>query len=381
VRTGWRCPIHDPEAIFGNRSTESWDSGLAVSPLAVRRRERHINGVHDLRQTKAFLLLILGLGLLILIWQTVERGKLTVYCAHDAIFAEEILRAFEKKTRIPVVVKFDTEATKSLGLVEQIVREGKHPRADVFWNNELFGTLALAEHGLLEPYQGEGWKRIPPRFRDAEGRWTGFAARMRVTIRNTEAAPQPVTWPDSGDLSRWAIAKPLYGTTLTHYSLLWSQWGPARLKAWHAETRQRGVREVNGNAAVKDVVAAGTCVAGWTDTDDYFVARDAKAPVAAEPVRLENGATICIPNTVAILRNAKHGDHARKLVDFLLSAQTELALARSASRQVPLGPVEASDLPSDVRELVPAVAQAAPLTGLLPARNECLEWLKREYTQ
>jgi iron(III) transport system substrate-binding protein len=340
-----------------------------------------MSGVHDLRQTKAFLLLILGLGLIVLIWQTAERGKLTVYCAHDAIFAEEILRAFEKKTRIPVVVKFDTEATKSLALVEQIVRDGKNPRADVFWNNELLGTLDLAERGLLEPYQGEGWKRIPAKFRDPEGRWTAFAARMRVTIRNTSAAPQPVTWPEAGDLSRWAIAKPLYGTTLTHYTVLWSHWGPDKLKAWHAETRSREVKEVNGNAAVKDVVAAGACIAGWTDTDDYFVARDAKALVAAEPVRLENGATICIPNSVAVLRNAKHGDQARKLVDFLLSVETELALARSPSRQVPLGPVEASELPAEVRELVPAAAEGVPLTGLLPARNDCVEWLKREYTQ
>jgi iron(III) transport system substrate-binding protein len=337
--------------------------------------------MHDLRQTKLFLLLILALGLMILIWQTANRGKLTVYCAHDAIFAEEILRRFEKKTGIAVAVKFDSEATKSLGLVEQIIREGKHPRADVFWNNELLGTLDLAERGLLDPYQGEGWKRIPEKFRDPEARWTGFAARMRVVIRNTKIAPEPVQWPESGDLSGWSIAKPLYGTTLTHYSALWALWGPEKLKSWHADTQRRGLREVNGNAAVKDVVAAGTCAAGWTDTDDYFAARDAGSQVAVEPVRLENGATICIPNTVAIVRNAKHREHARTLVDFLLSAETELSLARSKSRQIPLGMVTVETLPEEVRQLLPAAAQGIPLNGLLPARNECLEWLKREYAQ
>jgi iron(III) transport system substrate-binding protein len=337
--------------------------------------------VHDLRQTKAFLLLILGLGLMVAIWQASARGKLTVYCAHDAVFAEEILRDFERKTGIPVAVKYDTEATKSLGLVEQIIREGDRPRSDVFWNNELLGTLDLAERGLLEPHQGEGWRRMPAAFRDPEGRWTGFAARLRVVIRNTTAAPEPIPFPETGDLSGWTIAKPLYGTTLTHYSVLWARWGPERLQRWHAETRARGLREVNGNGPVKDVVAAGTCLAGWTDTDDYFAALDAKAPVAAVPFELEDGATICIPNTVAIRRNTQRGDQARRLADFLLSERVELALARSKSRQVPLGPVDAAQLPDDVAALVPAAKRGVPLNELLGPRNGCLEWLKREYAK
>ena len=141
--------------------------------------------MEDTRALKAKLLLILGLGLLVLVWQTLERGKLTVYCAHDSVFSEEVLRAFEKKTGIPVVIKFDTEATKSLGLVELIIRQAKNPRCDVLWNNELLGTLDLAERGLLEPYKGKGWERIPERHRDPEGRWAGFGARLRVTIHRS----------------------------------------------------------------------------------------------------------------------------------------------------------------------------------------------------
>ena len=335
----------------------------------------------DLRQTKHYLLLILGLGILVLVWQTVERGKLTVYCAHDSVFADAILRDFTKRTGIPVAIKYDTEATKSLGLVEQIIREGKHPRADVFWNNELLGTLDLAERGVLEPYQGEGWRRMPENFRDAQGRWAGFAARLRVTIRNTNLAAggESLQLPESGDLAQWTMAKPLYGTTLTHYTVLWSKWGPEKLKAWHTDTRKRGIREVNGNGPVKDLVVAGTCVAGWTDTDDFFAARDASAPVGATPIRVDGGGTICIPNTVAIIRGAKHLESAKRLADFLLSAQAELALAKSKSRQIPLGPMDAATLPPEVRELMPAAAEGIPLNGLLPTRNACLEWLKREY--
>ena len=191
--------------------------------------------------------------------------RLTVYCAHDSIYAESILRDFTRQTGIPVAARYDTEATKSLGLTELLVREKDAPRCDVFWNNELLGTLDLQEKGILAPYRGPGWQRIPANFKDADGHWTGFAARMRVEISQAQkAAPF--------DLARFAIAKPLYGTTLTHYAVLWQRQGREKTIAWHRDWRARGVRELRGNAAVKDAVANGACDAGFTDTDDFFQA-------------------------------------------------------------------------------------------------------------
>ena len=335
--------------------------------------------MQDLRNTKRSLFLVGLLALALLVWQSLGRDKLTVYCAHDAVFAESILRDFEKQTGIPVAVKFDTEATKSLVLAEQIIREAAHPRCDVFWNNELLGTLDLAARGLLEAHKGPGWQRIPAQFRDADGRWTGFAARLRVIIERNDAPRWDEARLIDGDLSRFAMAKPLYGTTLTHYAVLWHEGGAVRLQQWHADARRRGLREVPGNAQCKDAVAGGVCDAAFTDTDDFFEAKDDGKPVTMRPMQLENGQTICIPNTVAVIRGAPHGENARKLADFLLSAQTELALARSTSRQIPLGPCDPSQLPQEVRDLLPFAARGVPLTDLLTARNECLAWLKGEY--
>jgi iron(III) transport system substrate-binding protein len=317
-----------------------------------------------------------------------DRDALVVYCAHDAVFSESILRDFEKRTGIRVAARYDTEATKSLGLVELLVRETSAPRCDVFWNNELLGTLDLAQRGLLTPYRGAGWERIPARYRDPEGRWTGFAARLRVHILNTErlptdtARPTELTSPNAaGTWHGAAIAKPLYGTTLTHYSLLWQRWGGDELKRWHTVTRADGLREVNGNGAVKQIVATGVCAHGLTDTDDFFDAQDSGAPVAMRPVALASGETICIPNTVAIVHGTRRENAARQLVDFLLSAETELALARSKARQIPLGDVPSETLPPEVAALLPAAAKGADLTGLLQARTECLAWLKSVYTE
>ena len=322
------------------------------------------------------LLPFLALAALALAWLYHRRGPqpLVVYCAHDSIYAESILRDFTRQTGLPVAARYDTEATKSLGLTELLVREKTAPRCDVFWNNELLGTLDLQEKGILAPYRGPGWQRIPANFKDADGHWTGFAARMRVEISYAQkAAPF--------DLARFAIAKPLYGTTLTHYSVLWQRWGREKTIGWHRDWRTRGVRELHGNAAVKDAVAGGACDAGFTDTDDFFEAKDAGQPVTMRPVQLDDGATICIPNTVAIIRGTRRETDARRLVDFLLSAETELALARSKSRQIPLGPVPEDQVPAEVRALQSAASRGVPLTDLLAARNECLAWLKAEELQ
>lgn len=316
-------------------------------------------------------------------WKAAHSGALVVYCAHDAVYAEKILRDFEKRTGTPIVIRFDTEATKSLGLAELLIREKDSPRCDVFWNNELLGMLDLQERGILQPYQGPGYARIPAKFKAPDGSWAGFAARLRVVIFNTAkigTTPPNLTGLLPGtDMSRIAIAKPLYGTTLTHYTLLWHQWGAQRLQAWHTDWRSGGVKELNGNSAVKDAVADGACFAGFTDTDDFFEAKDDGRPVAMTPVRLDDGKTICIPNTVAIIHGARHTRAARLLVDFLLSEETELALASSKSRQIPLGPVSAERLPTEVRELAPLAGEGADLNSLGTARAECLAWLKSLY--
>ncbi|QDU78793.1 putative binding protein component of ABC iron transporter precursor [Polystyrenella longa] len=309
---------------------------------------------------------------------------LVVYCAHDSIYSEEILNRFTKETGIDIDIRFDTEATKSLGLVQSIIAEAEHPRCDVFWNNEILGTLDLAERGLLHAYQSPNADRIPAKFKSTDSTWTGFGGRLRLYIINTnkmEASPESVEEALTGDLSQMAVAKPLYGTTLTQYALMWSEMGGDAVKEWYQQRTKQGWKIVQGNAVVKNLVASGVCEFGWTDTDDYFLAVDDKQPVAMLPIRTEGGQTICIPNTVAIVKGTEQESASQQLVDFLLSPEIELALANSRSRQVPLGTVDETKLPEQVKQLQEWAAEGVPLEGLLKARNECLDWLKEEFLQ
>jgi iron(III) transport system substrate-binding protein len=205
---------------------------------------------------------------------------------------------------------------------------------------------------------------------------------MRVWIVNTDKMEPTETAIEQAlageDLSQMAIAMPMFGTTLTHYALLWETLGEQGLKEWHRDLVERGCRVVSGNATVKNLVAEGTCTLGMTDTDDYFVAKDEDKPVAQLPIRID-GRTICIPNTVAIIKGTDNLAEAQRLVDYLTSAETELALARSGARQIPLGQVDESQVPDDVRPLAEWAQDSFDTSGLGPARAACLEWLKAEY--
>ncbi|REJ93313.1 MAG: hypothetical protein DWQ29_03995 [Planctomycetota bacterium] len=175
-----------------------------------------------------------------------------------------------------------------------------------------------------------------------------------------------------------AVAVPVFGTTLSHYSLLWDSLGEEGLKQFHADLERRGCRFVTGNSTVKNLVAEGVCAFGMTDTDDFFVGKDAGAPVAQLPIRVD-GRTICIPNSAAIIKGTQRLSAAQRLVDYLASRETELKLAASASRQIPLGPVDEDELPEDVKPLARWAQESADLTTLGGARRECLQWLKAEY--
>lgn len=332
----------------------------------------------------------MALVIAIICWQKWPRASapndqgLVVYCAHDATHAEQVIKLFEQRTGIDVEVRFDEEANKSLGLTNLLIAEQKNPRCDVFWNNQTLGTIRLKEAGVLHPYVSPGSKRIPARFKDSEGFWTGFAGRLRVYLVNTNALPPTEEAIEEilrgPSLQRVAIAQPLFGTTLSHYTLLMTAWGEEELKAWHKDQRDRGIREVRGNSMTKDLVAAGICDIGYTDTDDAFAAIDDGKPVAMLPVRLENDETICLPNSVALIANCPHPDNAKQLIDFLLSADVELLLANSSARQIPLGAVDESQVPHELQQLRSWASESVSPQAAAGHQQRVLNWLTREYT-
>lgn len=272
---------------------------------------------------------------------------LVVYCALDQEFAEPLIRRFQDETGLEVKAEFDVEASKTVGLVRRIQEERARTRCDVFWNNEVAHTVRLAGEGLLAPYRSPSAATIPALFRDPEDRWTGFAARARVLIVNTDLV-DPASVRSMWDLfeprfaGKACMARPLTGTTLTHLTALYAVLGDAEADRYVARAKELGASGAlsltNGNATNARLVRDGQMAIGWTDTDDYQVALDAGKPVAAVYPDQDGAGTLLIPNSIAVLAGAPHPEAARRFVDWVLRPEVEAELARSRSAQIPVRP-------------------------------------------
>jgi iron(III) transport system substrate-binding protein len=321
-----------------------------------------------------------------------DTSRVVLYCALDRDFAEQALDVFHRRTGLAVETKFDSEANKSVGLYEDLVREARHPRCDVHWNNEILATVRLQRQGLLEPYDSPSAAPYPTRYKARDHTWHAFAARARVLLVNTDLVPTAERPRGLLELTerRWrgqvAMAAPHFGTSATQAACLFQAWGRDKARAFYLGLRENGIRLVAGNKQAAEGVGQGRFAVGLTDTDDAIAEVDAGRPVViVYPDRGDDIGSGCgtlfIPNAVALIRGGPNPDGGRRLIDYLLSAEVEAELAGSASRQVPLNsklevrPAAPIETPRTVRELPVDFEAAAALW------DEVQEFLAKEFAR
>jgi iron(III) transport system substrate-binding protein len=286
-------------------------------------------------------------------------ASVVLYSSVDDELLREVVSAFEQESGIRVDLVGDTEATKTTGLVMRLIAERDRPKADVWWSSEAFGTIHLAEQGVLEPYsstsgEAEFVGEWPERLRDSDDRWYAFAQRARVIaystsrVRPDDAPASLAELTDPAWKGRVGIARPAFGTTRGHLGALMDQWGRSAFKRWCEAMRDNDIRIYDGNASVVRGIAQGEIDVGLTDTDDVWSAQrnnwevglvyETPDPHTGNGLWPSHGAMV-VPNTCALIRGAPHPDQARRLINFLISARTEARIAQSASRNVPVTPV------------------------------------------
>jgi len=120
--------------------------------------------------------------------------------------------------------------------------------------------------------------------------------------------------------------------------------------------KANGVRVVDGNSVVRDMVARGDVKVGLTDTDDVNVAMEDGQPVGMVLPDREGLGVPVMPNMVSLIANGPQPDEGRKLIDYLLSADVERQLAQSEAVQIPLH----AGVPGPKR--IPAINTFTPMT-------------------
>ncbi len=308
------------------------------------------------RRVLTLLLLVLVVAGAALGWIAFHQGEnvVVVYVSEDQVFSEPILKDFERDTGIRVRAVYDTEETKSAGVMNRLIAERANPQADVYWANEPIRAEVLRQQGVSTPYRSPSAEGIAEQFRNAEGHWTGFSARVRMLVVRQGFKDKPVSiqaYTDPRFNGKAVIANPLFGTTTAHMAALFTVWGDGRARSFLAAMRSNGVHISSSNGESADQVASGPFQFSLVDSDDVHNREKQGQPVEGVYPDQEEGGLGCfiVPNAVVLIKGGPHTEAGKKLIDYLLSRETEKKLAYSDAAQIPLHP--SVETPPGVRRL------------------------------
>src|SRR5438105_1396476 len=291
------------------------------------------------KQIHVVLILLLAVGLNSC--RSASSKALVVYVSEDQIFSEPILKDFERETAITVKSVFDTEESKSTGVMNRLIAEKDNPQADVYWANEPVRADALKQRGVSTAYVSPSAEGIPDQFKDPDHYWTGFSARARVLLVSARSTIKPagiMAYMELSAKGRTAIANPLFGTTTDYVAALFTIWGDDRAKTFMNDMKNNGVKTTTSNGESADFVAAGQVEFSLVDSDDAVNRKKQGKPVEiVYPDQDANGLGVLIlPNAAALITGGPHPENGKQLIDYLLSKTTERKLAFADCAQIPL---------------------------------------------
>jgi iron(III) transport system substrate-binding protein len=290
-----------------------------------------------------------------------------LYCGVDQDQSRPIADEYARVHGVRVRYEGETEAQRSIGLPQKLLQERRAPQADVFWANEIMSMVDLARRGILAPLPPGADAGYPEAWRDPDGRYVAFGGRARVFMVNTELLPDPKDWPrrvedlldpkyaERGLLT--SMARPLTGTTYTHAVALLTrdEEGARRFFADVVAASEAGrlrLAPSNGSAMRQTRDAANRIAFCLTDTDDYWIAKSAGAPV--DVVYPDQGegelGAVLIPNTIALVAGGRNPAEGARLLAWIVSEENEMRLARGPSAQIPLRTdLAAAEVPAHVK--------------------------------
>lgn len=298
-------------------------------------------------------------------------GEVVLYSSVDEPYLRPLIERFEKQTGTKVRLVTDEEATKSAGLAERLEGEKDNPRADVYWGNEIFHTIRLADAGVLDPYRPATAEDVPAKWRDAKDRYVDIGVRMRVLVVSTR--------PENRDLAakvhgvedfgrpelkdRIGISNPGFGTASGYVAGLYVRLGPDNFRDLMRRWRANNVKLLGGNSVVAEQVASGNLVAGVTDNDDVANGKADGQPIDAVVPDQQGIGTLLVPTTIGLVRGGPHAGAGKKLIDFLAAADVEKELIDKKFLAYSVrGDVGARGMDVDYAELsrqMPAAVKAA----------------------
>ncbi len=272
-----------------------------------------------------------------------SKAPITLYSGQHVQTTQALVNAFEKKTGIQVSVRFDDEDT----MADQLVAEGSHARADVFFTENTPPLQFLASKHLLAPVSKSTLATTPAKYESPNGMWAGVSARVSVMVYNTSLL-KPSQLPTSAmqlAQPQWKGKVAVAGGETDFQPIVTSiahTYGNAAALKWlNALKANAGSgHQYPDNETVADEVNRGQVAIGIIN--QYYWYRE-RAEIGA--ANMHSAIAYFAPHDVGyvvdvagagILRSTQHMAEAQKLVAFFDSAQGQQIIAHSDSFEYPI---------------------------------------------
>lgn len=264
-------------------------------------------------------------------------GKLTVYVGFQEDHAVEAMKQFTADTGI------EAEMIRMSGgeILAKIRAEKDNPQADIWYGGPADTFVQAVSEDLLQPYQSPIADKIDPKYKDPEGYWTGiyvaplgFAANKEFLEKKGVEAP--TKWEDllnpafKGEL---VMANP--ASSGTAYSAVYTilkafggkEQGFEYLKKLHPQVQQY----TTSGSAPGRMVGMGEAGVGVLFAHDIIKYQEEGfdslvLTIPEDGTGYETGA-------VAIIKNSKNQELAKKFIDWSLSPSAQEVGKRVGSFQ------------------------------------------------
>jgi iron(III) transport system substrate-binding protein len=264
-----------------------------------------------------------------------DSGKLVVYTSNSEDFIKPIIQEFENKTGIRV----ETVTAGAGELLKRIQTEVNNPQGDVQWGGAISSLGSVAEQ-YFEPYTSANEDAIYKDYKNTDGHVTRFTLVIRCLIVNKNLKGD-MKIDGYADLlaqelkGKIAACDPAQSSSafghLTNQLYAMGNGNPEG--GWDYMEKfvsNLDNKLLNSSSAVWKGVADGEYTVGLTYEEVASKAMMDGAPV--EVVYMKEG-VFAEPDGVAIIKNAKNLDNAKRFLDFLTSMEIQALISNKLNRR------------------------------------------------
>ena len=281
--------------------------------------------------------------------------QVNLYSARKEALIKPLLDKFTQETGISV----NLVTGKADNLITRLNSEGKYSPADLLLTTDVGRLYRAKQQGLTQEILiSEVIATLPNNFRDEQGHWLGLSLRARplmvsvdrvdaTTIANLEDLISP-QWKGRVCIRS---SNNIYNQSMV--ASLIAQLGESAAQEWVNGLVKNFARPPQGGDRDQiKAVAAGLCdvaiantyyLAGMLRSKDETTQQQAKKVKVIWPNQSDRGAHINISG-VALAKNAPNKEAAIKLIDFLLSKESQLWYATTNHEYPVLADIAWSEL-------------------------------------